>query len=172
MKKTILFPILFAVLLSTNVPTTAKSESKTLIARGVVVGEIIPIHSLLKLTDVRRMDTLIIRIDKPVKGTEKSQYVIAQYKYFDDEKYGFADLNDANQQWRFKLTRELTCDCTPASLIADGQKSPLGLPRLRRTSGAESEPIPINRMLPCYSLQQRNLTPAKKTISNIKVIDK
>jgi len=139
----------------------AKPERKArcdLIVQGKVVAKYVAPIDLVKLTDLPNVETLIVRIEKRLKGRQQSHYIKVRYQYWEGEPVLPDSILDSTKRWRFSLSRNHRCDSSLREMKAakpETQKSAdVDLPYFKFTG--ETEGLTDDTNLPCYVLKPGN----------------
>lgn len=113
MTKHYLLSLVIALLIPCIKPTNEiyglPPETQLLEAVGTVVAydQGVP---LTNITWVQQSQVLLIRISKSIKGQAAGPYIKVIYKYAPNESPLPQNMFDGNNQWRFILNRDISCD--------------------------------------------------------------
>jgi hypothetical protein len=160
MRLLIIIVSMFAFIFSSLSEKAEAGRKSRLVITGTVVGydQLMPLTSI---TSAPQVAVLIVRVDKRISGREKSRYIkVVHRRLYGGEAELPSEIFDSKKRWRFKLSRQPSCDSSLQELesakgkIEDGAE--VSVPRLKRTSGAEVEDIPTDVVLPCYELHPRD----------------
>jgi hypothetical protein len=122
--------------------------------------------SLTGLTSTPKIDVLIVRVEKIIKGQEKANYIKVLREYWKDDFSLSKDLTNDRKEWTFLLTKAQGCDESLREMQFPSKKTSEGteiqVPRYKPSTGAEAEGIPEDLKLPCYRVRPDGITPLKK----------
>jgi len=135
---------------------TNKESMLTIV--GPVIAYERSVTRLAELTFVPNTEVLIVRVDKLIKGQEKSHYLKVVYRYGTDEPSLTKEVFDSRRQWRFILKRDSNCDSTVGQMKAvktqTKEEEEVTLSGLKFTG--ETEMLADDTYLPCYVLKPGN----------------
>jgi hypothetical protein len=129
-------------------------------AEGVVVGydQLLP---LINSPGVLQTQMLLVRVERVLKGHEKSRYIRVEYRYGSGQQPLATDMLERAKTMRLPLTRDSGCDGALKDVIyikgerENGEKVE-PLQRIKFLD-KEAEGLPRNTVVPCYALYSSNL---------------
>lgn len=112
-------------------------------------------------------ETFVVRLENRDASARKSPYIIIRFNRWLDDPHLPSDLFESSKKWRFKVSRSPNCDTAFNKIITvldmrsnATKNAEVFLPR--RLPGTESEVIPLEETLPCYSLSPSAIKSLKR----------
>jgi hypothetical protein len=123
-----------------------------------VVGTVVAYDQaspLANITWVLQSQVVLIRISKRIKGRAAGPYIKIVYRFAPNESPLPQNILDENTQWRFNLTRDITCDSSVGEMKTMKAQTEQGeittIPRLKFKNEIEGMEDEVS--LPCYVLR-------------------
>jgi hypothetical protein len=136
----------------------AKHEQKArrdLIVQGRVVATYVTFVDLVRLTDLPNVETLIVRIERVIKGKQQSRFIKIRYQCWEGEPSLPDSILDSTKRLRFSLSRDHSCDSSLGKMKgakpATQKGAEVAFPYFKFTS--ETEGLTDDTNLPCYVLK-------------------
>lgn len=118
--KTVIYAFLFAALFFGLDSTNQAQDSDDSVVIGTVLG--------LKRPDLmgwimhrRHLDEYYVRVDKVVKGTVSSKYIVIGYPYNDEDKALPSDILSNKYRWKFRIGRMAEWDQTAVPILGEAK---------------------------------------------------
>jgi hypothetical protein len=131
-----------------------RSETQSLEVVGTVVAYD-QASPLANITWVLQSQVVLIRISKRIKGRAAGPYIKVVYRFAPNESPLPQNILDENTQWRFNLTRDITCDSSVGEMKTMKAQTEQGeittIPRLKFKN--ETEVMKDEVSLRCYVLR-------------------
>jgi hypothetical protein len=159
--------LLISIILATTL--IAAGEGPT-VKKIAISGNVVARDVLTPLGNIAyhnmSSEVFIVRVEKPKGLSERSRYIKVHYGRWMDDPHLPANFFASSKVWRLKVSRSPDCDGTlkkMATVYNKDTNEPQfwkeALPK--RTPGFESEPIPLEEVLPCYELSPKDMESLK-----------
>lgn len=120
--------------------------------------------SLTNITSAPQSQTIILKLDKILKGRQSRSYVVVVYDSWKGKPSLPEEMFNGKSKWKFYLTRKESCDSewqNIVSLNSDGESQVFT--RSSRFEWITSKPdIANNVKLPCYALESYKMLNKEK----------
>lgn len=150
--------LLFAALFISPQIIFGQSESSNITIKGKVVAYDDFLFPGIGVST----QVLFIKVSNNIKGKNLYQYMLVQYIYSDRSQIP-VEFYDGNKEWILELERIPFCDAKPAdyeyvkSVDEKGRRLPDSVKRLKFTQSSEINNLPMDRVAPCYFMENKKL---------------
>ncbi len=151
----LILPLFFAFQAPARLENSGTPKLKII---GTVIGYDGSVSRSLGVAEGMKYEILLVRVDKVLKGKEKSKYIRINYVYGYDIPPLPDEIFDGVKQWSFELKRDTDYDDPLREMLYVRAEDEKGkelppVPVLARVPGAENEKLPTeDTIIPAYKL--------------------